>query len=50
VLTLLVFYKVVKSIYHLKFMKGHDLAERYGPGTWAVITGSTGGIGSEFAN
>ena len=23
----------------------HDLAKRYGKGTWAVITGSTSGIG-----
>lgn len=25
-----------------------DLAERYGKGTWAVVTGATAGIGEEF--
>ena len=25
-----------------------DLAERYGKGSWAVVTGATGGIGEEF--
>ena len=42
--------KIVACIYQLKKMKGFDLAERYGKGTWALITGSTGGIGEAFAN
>jgi short-subunit dehydrogenase len=28
--------------------RGKDLAERYGKGTWVLVTGATGGIGEEF--
>jgi len=39
-------FRVVEEIY---LMKELDLAERYGKGSWAFITGSSDGIGLEFA-
>ena len=27
----------------------HDLAERYGKGSWVVVTGATGGLGEEYS-
>lgn len=35
--------------YSLWFAKGHDLIARYGKGSWALVTGSTDGIGLCFA-
>lgn len=39
-------YRIVEEIYLLKEL---NLAERYGKGSWAFVTGSTDGIGLEFA-
>ena len=30
------------------FMRKLDLQARYGPGTWALVTGASDGIGAEF--
>lgn len=45
-----------KIVYHLAWCvflayiwKGYDLIQRYGKGSWALITGSTDGIGYAFA-
>ena len=32
------------------FRKRLDLLQRYGHGTWAVVTGATAGIGLEFCH
>jgi 17beta-estradiol 17-dehydrogenase / very-long-chain 3-oxoacyl-CoA reductase len=32
----------------LEYLKERPLAERYGEGSWAVVTGATGGIGLGF--
>ena len=39
-------YRIIEEIY---ILKEHNLVERYGKGSWAFITGSTDGIGLEFA-
>mmetsp|Transcript_3124 Transcript_3124/g.2844 ORF Transcript_3124/g.2844 Transcript_3124/m.2844 type:complete len:246 (-) Transcript_3124:174-911(-) len=37
------------GIYRHFFRKSHDLKARYGAGSWALITGSSDGIGKSFA-
>lgn len=39
-------YRIIEELYILKEL---DLAKRYGASSWALITGSTDGIGWEFA-
>ena len=39
-------YRVIEEIY---FIRELDLSSRYGKGSWAFVTGSTDGIGLEFA-
>lgn len=39
-------FRIVEEIF---IIKEHNMAERYGKGSWALITGSTDGIGLEFA-
>ena len=42
-------YGMFRIIQELFLLKELDLADRYGKGSWAFITGSTDGIGLEFA-
>lgn len=35
--------------YKLLIRQGKNLAQRYGKGSWVVITGSSDGIGKQFA-
>jgi 17beta-estradiol 17-dehydrogenase / very-long-chain 3-oxoacyl-CoA reductase len=42
-------FKLVIFVYKNFFRKRVDLCHRYGKGSWALITGSTDGIGKEFA-
>jgi 17beta-estradiol 17-dehydrogenase / very-long-chain 3-oxoacyl-CoA reductase len=37
-------------IQEILILKELNLLKRYGPGTWALITGATDGIGLGFAN
>ena len=39
---------VVSFVYRHKFRAGLSLPDRYGKGTWALVTGATAGIGNEF--
>ena len=42
-------YEVLVFLKHFILTKEYDLAERYGKGTWALVTGSSDGIGAEYA-
>ena len=42
-------WEVMKFVKLHFFTYGYDLAERYGKGTWAVITGSSDGYGKLYA-
>ena len=46
--TLSFFSYVAKHVHTFYFRKELDLAERYGRGSWALITGANAGIGYEF--
>src|SRR3990167_6888530 len=54
VLGLLMLYKCVVSLWRFLFsvylVKELDLPQRYGKGSWAVVTGCTEGIGLEFCS
>ena len=39
-----------RFVHRFFIMKRLDLPERYGKGSWAVVTGSTAGIGLEFCH
>jgi len=43
-------YELISTFYSKFIAGGHNLLERYGKGSWAVITGPTAGLGSEYAN
>ncbi len=40
---------LLQYLYAVFLNKGHDLLKRYGAGSWALVTGSTDGIGLCFA-
>ena len=42
-------YEILAFLNHFILTKEYDLAERYGKGTWALVTGSSDGIGAEYA-
>ena len=42
-------YFSISFIRHHFFTKGYDILQRYGEGSWAVVTGSSDGIGAEYA-
>ena len=42
-------YSIGIFIIHHLFTRGHDMITRYGKGTWAIVTGSSDGIGAEYA-
>jgi len=43
-------FQLLSSFYSKFIAGGHDLSRRYGKGSWAIITGPTAGLGSEYAN
>ena len=47
-LFLLITLKFIFFIYKNFFRKPHNLQERYGNNTWALVTGATDGIGKAF--
>jgi 17beta-estradiol 17-dehydrogenase / very-long-chain 3-oxoacyl-CoA reductase len=40
----------IPSVYNLTLRRPLDITERYGKGTWVVITGCTAGIGEAFSH
>jgi len=40
--------KIINLIYKLFLRKPYNLINRYGSNSWALITGSSDGIGKEF--
>lgn len=41
-------YRIIKQVYIEAFRPEKDLRERYGPGSYALVTGSSDGIGKAF--
>lgn len=42
-------FSFVRIVYTYMLRPRHNLQERYGANSWAIITGSTNGIGAGFA-
>lgn len=42
-------FEILKFIKHFFLTTPYDMAERYGKGSWALVTGSSDGIGAEYA-
>ena len=42
-------YEILAFLNHFLLTKGYDLVDRYGEGSWALVTGSSDGIGAAYA-
>ena len=42
-------YEILAFLNHFLLTKSYDLLDRYGEGSWALVTGSSDGIGAAYA-